>query len=367
MTSAIENSLRRALAEGDRADPDFRLEIYEAAERALLRLETANGMSEEVRDRHRRDLIGAIETIEGEYLGETDDPSEAEPDGDVRTETLAAAGGRSAGESRTNDETSGKRRGVIADAEPAETMALDPDERMAGAEPDDEAADTPAPGRRAGSRLIGPLIVLLLLFLVGVAVWIALPFFSSSSPGEAARANGGDETLTVADAIRDNSDVVGETTATSDWIDLYSPQALGEFATSDGAIEAVPSDGGRTIVKLVQPSDGAEGAADAAVHEIELPISGEAARRFAGQKAQAEIIVGSPDGKPREFTLRCLFGGETVCGRQRFTTSLPEENFLFNLQFPPEAVAGGQIAIDPSVGAGGKDLFFYGVRLRPAS
>ena len=79
------------------------------------------------------------------------------------------------------------------------------------------------------------------------------------------------------------------------------------------------------------------------------------------------VPFGAPDGKPREFTLRCLFGGETVCGRQRFTTSLPEENFLFNLEFPPEAVAGGQIAVDPSVGSVGKDLLFYGLRLRPAS
>ena len=62
-----------------------------------------------------------------------------------------------------------------------------------------------------------------------------------------------------------------------------------------------------------------------------------------------------------------LFGGETVCGRQRFTTALPEENFLFQLEFPPEAVAGGQIAVDPSVGSAGRDLLFYGLRLRPAS
>ena len=90
MTSAIETSLRRALEQGDRADPNFRLEIYEAAERALLRLETSNGMSDEARDRHRRDLIGAIETIEDEYLGTTDDPSEVGPEDDDRLEAADA-------------------------------------------------------------------------------------------------------------------------------------------------------------------------------------------------------------------------------------------------------------------------------------
>ena len=137
-------------------------------------------------------------------------------------------------------------------------------------------------------------------------------------------------------------------------------------------MEAAGSGGGGTVGRQVRRAEGAaaggaDGGAEADAREIERPMSGEAARRFAGQKAQAEIVVGSPDGKPREFTLRCLFGGETVCGRQRFTTALPEENFLFQLEFPPEAVAGGQIAVDPSVGSAGKDLLFYGLRLRPAS
>ncbi|MCE7030822.1 hypothetical protein LZD57_22785 [Jiella sp. CBK1P-4] len=326
-------------------------------------------MSDETRDRHRRDLIGAIETIESEYLGANDDPSEDEPESDDLPEATAA-GDRGVSESRTADRRSRARSGSVQRAEPAEAMALDRDERIAAAEPEDDETDAPEAGRRGGGRLIGPLIVLLLLFLLGVAIWIALPFFSSGGPGETAAANGGDETLTVADAIRENSSVTAETAPATEWIDLYSSQDLDEFATSDEAIEPVASEGGRTVVKLVQPSggnaqDGAEGAA--AVREIEMPISGDAARRFAGQKAQAEIIVGSPDGEPREFTLRCLFGGETVCGRQRFTTALPEENFLFNLQFPPEAVAGGQIAVDPSVGNGGNDLLFYGLRLRPSS
>ncbi len=254
-----------------------------------------------------------------------------------------------------------------------EAMALGRDERIIAEPADDqEEADEPARGRRIGGRLLGPVIGLLLLFLVGVGAWAVLSLFSDSPANEPVSTGAADGDLSVADAIRQNADVVGEAPATPEWIELYTADTLSAFAESDEAIQAVPSEGGRPVVRLVQPTDGdaatgPDGASQPGAREIELPISADAARRFAGQKAQGEIIVGSPDGKPREFTLRCLFGGETVCGRQRFTTSLPEENFLFNLEFPPEAVAGGQIAVDPSVGSAGKDLLFYGLRLRPAS
>ncbi|WAP70760.1 hypothetical protein [Jiella pelagia] len=386
MASAIEKSLRRALAEGDHGDPDFRIEIYEAAERALLRLESANGMSDEARDRHRRELITAIETIEGDYFGEGEDagtsdrPSEDRPKGDDRKQTSGDTAAPAVAGQGSADGHGGraplKGGGFIPPATTPEAMTLDRDERIVADDADEaddqEAAREPGRGKRFGGKLLGPVIGLLLLFLVGVAAWAVLSMFSADPQNEPVQAGAVDGDLTVADAIRENADVVGEVAVAPEWVDLYTPQLLGEFAASDEAIETVASEGGRTVVRLVQPAEGAaasgpDGVAEADAREIELPISGEAARRFAGQKAQAEIVVGSPDGEPREFTLRCLFGGETVCGRQRFTTALPEENFLFQLEFPPEAVAGGQIAVDPSVGSAGRDLLFYGLRLRPAS
>ncbi|MBO0903790.1 hypothetical protein [Jiella sonneratiae] len=373
MASAIEKSLRRALAKGNAADPDHRLEIYEAAERALLRLEETNGMSGEAKDRHRLELIAAIESIEADFSG---------PDGSVPPTPAAETGDAGNGDAGRGAEAS--KAPEVVEAEridpPAAPQSLEPqlafeaEERVVDVTPDDDAGETgtarPGAGSRLGRRVIALVIVLLLLFLVGVGVWIVLPFLSSGAASDgdaksAASATGGD--LSVADAIRENAGTVAGAAAEPEWTDLYSPEALREFARSDPAIEDATKGGQRARLKLTQPAGpgDAGGTADAAAgREIELPIPGEVARRFAGKNVEGEIVVGSPDGKPRVFTLRCLFGGETVCGRQRFTTSLPEENFLFHLELPPEAATGGQIAVDPSVGDAGKDLFLYGMRLR---
>ncbi|MBP0616233.1 hypothetical protein [Jiella mangrovi] len=360
--------MRRTLTKGNAADPNFRLEIYEAAERALLRLEAANEMSEEARDRHRRELISAVETLETEFAGLDDeavgasgDASEPRdtrdgPDGFVKTE---------GGEPVLNGSGEPSHEGApLSGVSPAA-----PDRNDAPARAGDEVADTGAAERsgRLGRKLTAAVIVLLLLFLLGVAVWIVLPFFSSASSNDTAEADPNAAGISVADAIKENATSVDQTAAATKWVDVYTPAAMREFADSDSAIELVPGAGGKDALKLEGRTG--ENTADGSnvTGEIDLPISGDIARQFAGQKVQGEVIVGSPDGTAREFTLRCLFGADTVCGRQRFKTALPEENFLFHLEFPPEAVTGGQIALDPAIGPGAKDLLFFGLKLRQGS
>lgn len=383
MGSAIENSLRRALAKGESADPDFRLQIYEAAERALLRLEADREMAEEAKERHRRDLIAAIEAIEYEFAdggsfddgSSDDDAAPLDDDGAAAATGLAAPGTERAGnDRRPQDATAGDlAAGGLTPGELAGPDLADR-ERLVDEEDgsqEDEADDGSHAGRRGPRLLVSLVITLLLVFLVGAAVWMVLPFFSSRTvetarQGEAA-ADGG---LSVAEAIRENTDTSPTQDAAPAWLDVYTPAALREFAASDAAITDVAPAGEQPRLKLTAASAGpaAEGGTGdtGAPREIELPMAGDVARQFAGRKVEGEIVVGSPDGKPRTFTLRCLFGGETVCGRQRFTTALPEENFLFHLEFPPEAVTGGQIAVDPSVGKDGADLLFLGLKLRNA-
>ena len=391
--SAIENSLRRALAKGDGSDPDFRLQIYEAAERALLRLEADRDMAEEAKERHRRELIAAIESIEGDFADGSasfDGPAEgsssdadAAPradDGAAAAPKLAAAPGTGrAGTDRwpkdatADDRTTGEPSSdELAEPNFAGRERLVDDEDGSQEEEDDAGSHA---SRRRPRLLVTLVITLLLVFLVGAAVWMVLPFFSSRTVETTGQSEAGaDGGLSVAEAIRENTDTAPTQDAAPAWLDVYTPAALREFAASDAAITDVAPAGEQPRLQLTAPSDGpaAEGETGTATtagvaREIELPMAGDVARQFAGKKVEGEIVVGSPDGKPRTFTLRCLFGGETVCGRQRFTTALPEENFLFHLEFPPEAVTGGQIALDPSVGADGKDLMFFGLKLRNAS
>ena len=377
MGSAIEKSLRRALLKGNSADPDFRLQIYEAAERALLRLEADKEISGETRETHRLDLITAIESIEGDFGSDEG----AVTDGNDRPAQMQDA--RSLDLAERNDASDDDRefetdedRTVLV-AEPVDGRQSETDDRTPIARDTnapDAVAETPERRSRAARTLVSFAIVLLLLFLVGAAVWIVLPLVSSVNGNQSAQmsdTSGGND-LSIAEAIRENADTTPKVDAAAEWVNVYTPQALSEFAGSDAAMEDAAAPGGEPALKLMLPGDGGYGTADggsdsAVVSEIEMPIAGDVARQFAGKKVEGEIVVGSPDGKPRTFTLRCLFGGETACGRQRFTTSLPEENFLFHMEFPAEAVTGGQIAIDPSVGDAGKDLMFFGLKLRNAA
>lgn len=353
MASAIEMSLRRALEKGDAQDPDFRLQIYEAAERALVRMESEGDTDSDAADAHRRDLIAAIEAIEADFSG-TSSP-------DAGADTYAAPSDPSV------IETDARSTGST-DTEPPNLGTIAADDRTAEFDPalgDGDAAETAA-GRdesrkssRAGRALVGAVILLLLAFLVGAAIWIALPFFTSTTAEQAGETTAEQDALSIEKAIQDGGRgvdaSVADAAAEANWVSLYSPEEFRGLVDEAGTIAIADDTGERTVLRISAPEGGGE---------VELPISGDIARRFGGQMANGELTVGSPDGEPREFALRCLFGGETVCGRQRFTTSLPEENFLFQMQFPPEAVAGGQIAIDPSVGANSGDLLVFGLQLR---
>ena len=59
------------------------------------------------------------------------------------------------------------------------------------------------------------------------------------------------------------------------------------------------------------------------------PFSQFIVEQIAGSRARGELAVGSPDDQGREFSVSCLFAGETVCGRQRFlpiTAGTPQPN-----------------------------------------
>ncbi|MBO0662250.1 hypothetical protein LQ948_06840 [Jiella sp. MQZ9-1] len=355
MPSAIEQSLRRAFTKGNAQDPDFRLQIYEAAERALLRLEADQDTSEDVKDEHRRALIAAIEHIEAEFAKAEADPEAA--DGAIDEDHLRAA------EPIVSDQSDPASNAASPSLDPDEAAAHEQAIRTAEGEPTPQDAARSERLSKLSRKAVGAIILLLFLFLIGAAVWIVMPLFSSpvADGASGAKQSDAEGRMSVAEAIRENAGTTASITSSQPhWINVYSPDALAQFATSDDAIAAAKSPNGEDALMLTSPETSGGG-------EVELPISGEIARRFAGKTVEGEIVVGSPDGKPRSFTLRCLFGADTVCGRQRFTTRLPEENFLFRLAFPPEAVAGGQIAVDPSVGDGEPNLLFYGLRLGQSS
>ena len=399
LSNAIETSLRRALAKGDAADPDFRLQIYEAAERALLRLEEDATVDPAATEGRREQLIAAIEAIEHDHLPRSaqsleegeDEPQPGAPEGSAEAVAGDSAAPPSAGaegpdKPHSRDAEDDDAAGEAADA-PPRSVEHTPDD-AASQEP--QPAETPeaeAPDRRTSPRLpqfkplmrrgdpdaprdgvmtrrvVPAIIVLLLVFLLAVGVWLLLPFFSSGTPETSGRAaDPAEPKMSIEDAIR-SADTGGTSgvAAPAAWTEVFSGKGAVDAAVVAGTAEAAEA-GGEPAARIDPPEAGTDGQS----REVAFTIPADIARRFAGRKVTGELTVASPDEASRTFTVRCLFGGETVCGRQRFTAAAKQEPFLIQMDMPASVEGAGELAIDSSIGTGAKDLLVTRFRLRPA-
>lgn len=410
MASAIEQSVRRALQKGNAADPDFRLVVYEAAERAILRVQSAQHSDEAEADRKRQALISAIEAIEAEYPApggygddavseNADATASAEPDVAAPAtpprpaetpeampatdeETRAADTPDTAAPATGATRTAAPAVGATNAAEAAPTSptpsaktpsakvpAAKVDAKAATAKPGAAASTKPVrdrwspdhkpkrgrPFSEASNKLVGAVIVVLLLLLIAAAVWVVLPLFSTA-PAPVASEDGPTIAETIQSAGEDPALTGGP--SPDNWIDVFAGTDLEKIAAEGGArASGVAGSGGRMAVQIAAPADG-DGS------EVSLVIGAGIVEQIAGSRARGELAVGSPDDQGREFSVSCLFAGETVCGRQRFQVSAAEETFVFDMAVPEGAMGAAQLVIDPQIGTGAGDLNVYGFRVQ---
>ncbi|WP_192847200.1 hypothetical protein, partial [Aurantimonas manganoxydans] len=211
------------------------------------------------------------------------------------------------------------------------------------------------PFSEASNKLIGAVIVVLLLLLIAAAAWVVLPLFSTT-PAPVASEDGPTIAETIQSAGEDPALTGGP--SPDNWIDVFAGTDLEKIAAEGGArASAVAGSGGRMAVQIAAPADG-DGS------EVSLVIGAGIVEQIAGSRARGELAVGSPDDQGREFSVSCLFAGETVCGRQRFQVSAAEETFVFDMAVPEGAMGAAQLVIDPQIGAGAGDLNVYGFRVQ---
>jgi len=364
--SAIERGVRRALEKGNAADPEFRVKVYEAAERAMLRVVADKNRSEAATDRQRIELMTAIEAIETDYppVAYRDSQGGEEIPTDVVGATSGDGEAPFAGEASPGGfDASVQPATAAADARLTRERGIDTAPVFADREEDRIARADNAwspggrrarPARWTPRRLAISAIALVILLLVAVAAWFALT--PTSSDPSAVEPN----QETTGRRVR-----VGQTEGPVDgasqenWIEVFAGGQIDRVsAETGGRVKAIDGAGGRAAVQI-------EGPADTEEAEIALLIGPGIVARLAGQKARGELTVGSPDDTPREFTIRCLFAGKTVCGRQRFSTTIGEEVFVFDMDVPAGVDGTAQLAIGPGVGGNARDLNVYGFRLRP--
>ena len=96
---------------------------------------------------------------------------------------------------------------------------------------------------------------------------------------------------------------------------------------------------------------------------LALAVGAGIMRQISGHQVRIELTAGSPDGQMREFGIRCLTGDASYCDRQRFSTAMPEEAFVFDVAVPSGQTAAGSIAIGPGLNGTSNDVDIYAVRL----
>ncbi|WP_162244658.1 hypothetical protein [Aureimonas sp. Leaf454] len=371
MTSAMERSLRRALDAGDASDPAFRETIYAASERALERMLEARPVDEASAQAQRIRLAETINLVEQDYyaaaaerehLGpETDETFERPEDRRFAEDEAASFGAdpeadadlapsRRGDEASPNGEDGGRpdKAASASDDSPAflKTSSTAQADASAGRRRWSEtAARGSLGGFGAGRRTNSRLRLLLLLALVFAALLVIFYLVYGMVFGTPAS----EATGTASSSLETPP---GE----DEWIALFDGTQLSSIATpTGGRVEAVTGSGDMPAVRMTSAGEGGE---------IAVAVGPGVVRELAGKTVRVEVTVGSPDGSQREFGVRCPFGGETACGRQRFTTSQSSESFIFEMSVPSDTRDAGSIAFDPGFGEEAKPLDLYGVRAR---
>ncbi|MER0237374.1 hypothetical protein [Fulvimarina sp. MAC8] len=197
---------------------------------------------------------------------------------------------------------------------------------------------------KAGGFLVSAIIVLLFAFLIVAGAYLLAPFLMTAASNDAPRSAAEGEDM--ADTARD----------TQDWITVFSGREIGQINTPNGGrVTTEEAPDGSPTVRISGPVDEGGG-------EIGFVVGPGVVSQLGGSDVRAELTVGSAGGDERSFAVRCLFEGETRCGRQRFTTSLVREPFVFAVDLSGVDEDGGEIAIDPAIG-GSNDLLVYELRL----
>jgi len=318
--SAMEDSLRRALEAGDARDPGFRESIYAASERALERMLETRGSDEAEALAQRRQLAETINLVEADYAaaGAPDAPEAAHDDAPIYDEPDEARAPRAFAADDLRDTVDRD------DGDAHETWT------PGGATP----AGAPAP---RSSPFAVPVVAVVIAILLGLLAYVV----GGMLRGDA----------TPADAAGQESELPALA-----WIDVFDGDDLQSLSTPNGGrVETIPKADGRSAVRASGP-EGGEG-------EIQVDIGPGVTRELAGQNVRIELTAGSPDGSPREFGVRCLFAGTSSCDRQRFTTSMNEEAFVFDVQVPTGAAAGGSLALSPGLDGTPSDVDIYRVRV----
>jgi len=338
---SIENAIRSAFAKGDPDDRAFREKVYRSAFGALDRSLKANpNMTEAVAQRRRETLLAAITAIETEFVPARPAPA---PRASAQPEVRGAPEVAAPMAERPRDAR-----------EAAFSPTLDGERRPPSGRAADEPVAAPLREGRRGrprrrSRLVGPLVFLLLLAGLAAGVWWmatsgALQRLLAPTPpatGESAAPR-----------------VPGAADSLADWVDVFTPADPTTIsAPGDSRAEVMEEDGER----FVRITAGASGS------PVLFDVGQGVLESVAGKRAVFTILARAREGAETQISVDCTLGELGDCGRKRYVVGTTRDEYLFEIDLPARAPgSGGTIAINPDVEGGGKAIDVYAIRVLPA-
>ena len=347
---SIENAIRSAFAKGDPDDRAFREKVYRSAFGALDRSLKANpNMTEAVAQRRRETLLAAITAIETEFVPARPAPAEREA---VEPPSRRPAAPQEASGAPEVAAPAAQGRGASGGA--AFSPTLDGERRPPSGRAADEPVAAPLREGRRGrprrrSRLVGPLVFLLLLAGLAAGVWWmatsgALQRLLAPTPpatGESAAPR-----------------VPGAADSLADWVDVFTPADPTTIsAPGDSRAEVMEEDGER----FVRITAGASGS------PVLFDVGQGVLESVAGKRAVFTILARAREGAETQISVDCTLGELGDCGRKRYVVGTTRDEYLFEIDLPARAPgSGGTIAINPDVEGGGKAIDVYAIRVLPA-
>ncbi len=361
--SELENALRNALAKGDASNPAFRQRVYRAAADALQRtLKAQPDIDPDRAANQKQRLADAIRATEAVYTPPAAEPAPAASP-DVRAESRFEQPEAQPKAERSAPETAvtGLRADPRFDAG---------EENAAPSAALDDGTVGPVGEQRQRQRRRAPFAWLLsaavAVGLIGIGIWwiVTTGALQTAEQRDTSVPNpplelqnesfqGSRDPGTATAPAR----VPSDTSRNDGWVTLFQPADPTTISLNGNATATIESDAIGQFARIVSPS---------AQSAITIDIPPGTLESLAGKTAQFSIVARSDDNAPTQMSVTCDLAGFGDCGRLRFNVTQNDNEFLFRVDFPADASAGGpgSLVIVTDIDNGGRAVKLIGVRVR---
>ncbi len=328
----MKDAIRNALQKGNAHDRAFREKVYRQAFAALERsLQGRPNIAPEEVHRRREQLKGAIIEIEREFLTAASPPSQPpSPEADPPPVEPVSSG-------YDHDLSPRLDHGDLVQQE----IAAAPAGEMR----------TPLVAGRRRRPLILLAVIAALIAAIGLGMWWII--------GGVPQLGGPHQSNPPAQAAGDDSAAppvaAGDSAQEEDWISVFTPDDPTAVTAPAGAsAEASTSAGNEPFLRI------SSGNADASVS---FDVGQGVLEQLAGKHAIFSLRARAEGGET-QISISCDFGASVECGRTRYEVGAQPSEYLFEVQFPDQAVSGGgAISITPDVEGQGRPLDVFSLRV----